>query len=205
MANILAVCQQLSGFFMNESSSVAHYLASNLTALRKNKGLSQQQLAAYAGMPRSTITHMESGGGNPSLTNLCKIATALGVRIEELLSRPRNNCTLVPATQVPTLLRSGGKVRVHKLMPDSVRGVEIDKVDIQPNSSMGGKPHLAGSKEYMITLSGTVVVSVAGHDYTVSEGDVLAFPGDQRHAYRNPGGQSASVLSVVLPLPFHGQ
>ena len=87
-------------------------------------------------------------------------------------------------------------------MPDAVRGIEIDKVEIQAHSSMGGRPHLLGSKEYLITLAGEVIVSVAGDDYTVANGDVLAFPGDQRHAYRNRRSRLAVALSVVLPMPY---
>jgi len=30
---------------------------------------------------------------------------------------------------------------------------------------------------------------------------VLAFPGDQRHSYRNPGSGPAASISVVVPVP----
>ena len=59
---------------MDELSSVSRFLANNLLDLRKKKNLSQDKLSELAGIPRSTITHMESGEGNPSLTNLCKLA-----------------------------------------------------------------------------------------------------------------------------------
>ncbi len=187
---------------MDGLNAASRYLAINLLALRKKKGLSQNQLSERADIPRSTITHMESGEGNPSLTNLCKLAAALSISIEELLSRPRNECTLLKATKVPVLNRSSGKVRVHKLMPDAVRGIEIDKLEIQGNSSMSGRPHLLGSKEYLMTLTGEIIASVDGDDYTVGAGDVLAFPGDQRHGYRNRKSRPAVALSVVLPMPY---
>ena len=165
---------------MDDTNSVARYLAANLQALRKAKNLSQDKLSELAAMPRSTITHMESGDGNPSLANLCKIAAALSVSIEELLSRPRKDCTLLKAEDVTILSRSAGKVKVHKLMPDKVRGIEIDRVEIAPGSSMGGQPHLQGTKEYLVALTGDVTVSVDGDQYQVAEGDILAFPGDQK-------------------------
>ena len=187
---------------MTETENVSRYLAENLTALRKRKELSQERLAERAAIPRSTITHMESGSGNPSLTNLCKLAAALGVSIEELLSRPRSDCSLLRATRVPAIERSGGSVRVHKLMPDKVRGIEIDRVEFRGHASMSGRPHLQGSKEYLVTLQGTVRVSVAGETFEVGQGDVLAFPGDQKHGYSNPGRDPAAALSIVLPLPY---
>ena len=187
---------------MSESENISAYLADNIIALRKRSELSQEKLAEKAGIPRSTLTHMESGGGNPSLTNLCKLAAALGVGIEELLSRPRNECSLLRASQVPVQSSSGGKVTVHKLMPDRVRGIEIDRMGFAPGASMAGKPHLQGTKEYLVGLAGAVSVSVAGAHWEVTAGDVLAFPGDQKHGYRNTGRGGSEALSIVLPLPY---
>lgn len=187
---------------MSELEHVSAYLADNIISLRKRGELSQAKLAEKAGIPRSTITNMESGGGNPSLTNLCKLAAALGVSIEELLSRPRNATSLLQADQVPVQNRSGGRVKVHKMMPDKVRGIEIDRLVFTSGASMGGKPHLAGTKEYLVTLRGGVSVSVGGENWEVNEGDVLAFPGDQKHGYRNSGRGQTEALSIVLPLPY---
>lgn len=187
---------------MEDTGQVSAYLAGNIVALRKRRELSQEKLASLAQIPRSTITHMESGSGNPSLANLCKLAAALQVSIEELLSRPRNECSLLTAAEVPVQRRSGGRVTVHKLMPDRVRGIEIDRMVFAAGASMGGKPHLQGTKEYLVTLGGSVTVSVSGQSWQTGEGDVLAFPGDQKHGYRNSGKGEAVALSVVLPLPY---
>jgi XRE family transcriptional regulator, regulator of sulfur utilization len=187
---------------MTEQESVSAYLADNLVALRKRSGLSQQRLAKKADIPRSTLTHIESGAGNPSLTNLCKLAGALGVGVEELLSRPRNDCSLLRKDDVPIHKRSGGKIQVYKLMPDKVRGIEIDKMTFAQGASMAGRPHVEGTKEYLVGLTGKVTVSVAGSNWEVAKGDVLAFPGDQKHGYRNSGGAKAEALSIVLPIPY---
>ena len=69
---------------MKDIGNVSTYLADNITSLRTQNGLSQARLADKAGIPRSTLTHMESGGGNPSLANLCKLAAALGVGVSGL-------------------------------------------------------------------------------------------------------------------------
>lgn len=187
---------------MDTSDATSQYLAANLQNLRRSKNLSQQALSRRAEMPRSTITHIESGQGNPSLSNLCRLAGALGVSIEELLTRPREQVTVLRKDEVPVLKRSGGKAQLHKLMPDRVRGIEIDRLELAPGASMGGHPHIEGSKEYLMVSTGEIQVSVAGAEHRVQSGDVLAFPGDQRHGYRNGGRGTAVALSVVLPLPY---
>ena len=187
---------------MSETENVSAWLADNILTLRKRSEMTQERLAEKAGIPRSTLTHMESGGGNPSLTNLCKLAAALSVGVEELLSRPRQDCSLLRAKDVPVQSRSAGKVKIHKLMPDKVRGIEIDRLALARGASMAGKPHLPGTKEYLVGLTGEVTVSVAGSHWEVGAGDVFAFPGDQKHGYRCTGGAASEALSIVLPLPY---
>ena len=144
---------------------------------------------------------LESGSGNPSLGNLVKLSGALRVGLEELLSRPRTACTLIPPEAVPVQRRSRGRVRIHKLLPERVRGLEIDKLELDPASSMGGTPHTPGTKEYLHCLEGELHVLVAGEVYRVTRGSVLAFPGDQPHSYRNRGSHPALAVSIVVPVP----
>lgn len=55
--------------------------------LREKKGLSQEKLARIADVSNNTIFNIESGKQkNPTIETVSKIAKALGVAIEELLS-----------------------------------------------------------------------------------------------------------------------
>src|SRR6056297_48843 len=183
-------------------SRVSGYLAANVRSLRRRRNMSQEQLALRAGMPRSTVTNIESGGANPSLGNLALLSTALGVGIEEILSRPRSECQLLRAAGVPVRSRGHGAVRLRKLLPERVRGMELDRLEIAAGASMAGTPHVAGTNEYLYCLAGEVTVIVAGEAFVVGAGDVLAFPGDQAHSYRNRGRKAADAVSVVVPIPF---
>lgn len=186
---------------MNVLEKTSAYLAQNIETLRTNKKWSQQQLAGQAGIPRTTLTNIESGNSNPSLNNLVKIAAALGVSIEELLSRPRTDCLLVKAAEVPIVSRSQGRVQLHKLLPDKIKGIDIDRMVFAAEAVMGGHPHLEGTKEYLTVLQGEILVHISGEAYTVKQGDVLAFPGNQSHSYRNSRKSTSIALSVVIPVP----
>ncbi len=186
---------------MDLISETASNLAENLRYLRHKKGLSQQELAKRASIPRTTLTHMESGQGNPSLQNLIKVSTTIGVGIEELLSRPKTDATLIPAKEVPLKQLSGGQVNIFKLLPDSLKGFVMDRMVFAPQSRMGGHPHLPGTREYLTVLNGEMTVYISGERFTVAPGDVLAFAGNQAHSYANHGHQPTEVLSVVIPVP----
>ena len=176
-------------------------LARNLAALREAKNMSQRRLSELADIPRSTLTHIESGDGNPTLENIARLSSTLGVGIEELLARPRSDVKLFPKADIPVRVKGKGAVQVYKLLPERVRGLEIDRMELEPRAVMKGTPHTTGTKEYMHVLAGTVTVLVAGEIHEVATGDVFAFPGDQGHSYLNRGKRKAVAISVVVPVP----
>lgn len=56
---------------------------------RKQKGISQEELASLAGLHRTYIGAIERGERNVSLNNVEKIASSLGVPVVDLLVEPK--------------------------------------------------------------------------------------------------------------------
>lgn len=186
----------------SELESLSRNLAERIQDLRSRRNLTQAALAKLAGVPRSTIANLESGTGNPSLINLAKISSALNTSIEMLLTSPKALCKLIPADQIKSISRSQGEVIINKLLPDSVPGMEIDKLELNPGAKMRGNPHAAGTKEYLHCIQGEFNIVVAGESYHVHKGDVLAFPGETHHSYENIGKAKSIGLSVVVIAPI---
>jgi len=183
------------GSFMGD---IASFLSRNLLSLRKARNLTQAALAKKADVPRSTLTHLESGEGNPSLKTLHAVAVALDVSLEELLARPRARCEFVAACNIPVKLKAGGLVQVFKLLPDPIPGMEIDRMEMNPGARFVGTPHLARTKEYLTCIEGDIQMAVDGETFHLRAGDVLAFPGDLPHSYKNAGHNQAIAISVVI-------
>lgn len=60
----------------------------NLTKLRKEKGWSQEKLAAESEISYNTLIKIERGGiENPKIKTVIKLADALTVSIDELVGR----------------------------------------------------------------------------------------------------------------------
>ena len=174
-------------------------IARNIKQLREARGLTQEQLAKIAGVPRATWTNLESGSANPTLSVLHRAAGALQVTIEELLSSPRAACELFPLGTLPQ--RTQGQARVRRLLPHAIPGMEMDRIELPPGGRMPGVPHTPGTREYLTCERGTVELAVAGERYTLAEGDVVTFRGDQRHGYHNPGAREAVAYSVIAFAP----
>jgi quercetin dioxygenase-like cupin family protein len=85
------------------------------------------------------------------------------------------------------------------LLPEKVKGLHIERMQLDPGGTMRGTPHVTGAKEYLHVVEGTVTMVVSGESYRVRTGDVLAFPGNQPHSYMNRDRAAAMALSVVVP------
>jgi transcriptional regulator with XRE-family HTH domain len=59
----------------------------SIRQLRAERDMSQTELSALTGLDRSYISGIERGERNPSLTNVFKIARALGVTASEIHRR----------------------------------------------------------------------------------------------------------------------
>jgi transcriptional regulator with XRE-family HTH domain len=65
------------------------FLAWNLRRVRVSQGLSQEKLAADAGIDRAYLGGIERQTENPSLDLLDRLADALGVALADLLRQQR--------------------------------------------------------------------------------------------------------------------
>lgn len=65
-------------------------LGKRIRELRQSKGLSQEALAAEAGIHKNYLGGIERGERNPSLLNLARIADGLGVTIPDLVEPLRD-------------------------------------------------------------------------------------------------------------------
>ncbi|SME94916.1 helix-turn-helix domain-containing protein [Pseudobacteriovorax antillogorgiicola] len=173
----------------------SYHLAKNIKYMRLQRKYSQEQLARRADIPRTTLSNLESGTGNPSLRTLVSLAKGLRVSVEELLSPPHREVELIKKQDLP--LEERGKVCITKILPEVRSGFAIDRVKIEARGRMKGAPHKVGTKEYLCPLKGSVTLFLEGDAYIVKAGDLLIFPGDHHHSYQNSGDSVVEFISIV--------
>jgi transcriptional regulator with XRE-family HTH domain len=175
---------------------ISSHIAKNVKQLRQSRNLTQAQLAKVSGIPRPTWANLESGTANPTVGVLLKVAGAFQVQVEELISAPRAIVKHYPASTVPK--RERGGVSIRKLLPDYLKGMDLERMEFSLQAHIVGIPHRAGTREYLTCESGLIELTVAGEVFKLSEGDVAVFRGDQKHSYRNAGKGIAVGYSTVL-------
>lgn len=177
-------------------NDVATRLGRNVRTLREARGMTQAQMAKLAGLPRATWANLESGASNPTLAVLDRVATAFQVTLEELVADARAEARHYPRASLPVKQRGAAEIR--KLLPDPIPGMEMDRFELPPRVRMTGVPHTPGTREYLACESGEILLVASGEQYRLAPGDVVAFRGDQRHSYANPGAKTAVAYSVVV-------
>ena len=151
-------------------------------------------------VPRATWSHLESGAANPTLAVLTRVADALQVRLDELLASPRAPVRHLRASELP--VRQRGAVRIRKLLPEPLPGLDLERLALPAGARMAGVPHAPGTREYLACEHGVVEVFVGGETFRLDAGDVVVFRGDERHGYHNPGRDDAVAYSVIAFVPL---
>lgn len=86
---------------MNE---VTRYFSEKLKFLRKERGLTQKELGEKIGVKHNTVSGYENGVNEPEQDILYKLATVLGVNINEFFPSPTNLTPITSNTiQIPVL------------------------------------------------------------------------------------------------------
>jgi transcriptional regulator with XRE-family HTH domain len=181
------------------SEDLSERLGRNIKLLREARGMTQQQIAKIAALPRATWANLESGAANPTLNVLDRVAFAFQVSLEELVAAPRGEGRRYAASELRSIARGAAKIR--KLLPDPIPGMEIDRFELPAGVRMTGVPHTPGTREYLTCETGKIVLVAGGQTFELEPGDVVAFRGDQRHSYTNPGAKAAVAYSVVVIAP----
>src|SRR5688572_33011730 len=79
------VCPVRHNGSMQSADDVAAAVGRNVRALRQQRGLTIDTLAAASGVSRGTVIQVETARGNPSIATLCSLAAALRVGVASLV------------------------------------------------------------------------------------------------------------------------
>ncbi len=170
-------------------------LADNVKQLRETQNLTQAQLAKKAGIPRATLSLLESGTANPTLAVVLRVGNALDVRLEELLEPARSDTVVFRAHELP--LKRRGKTIVRQLLPQSLAGVALEDLEIPAGQTLVGVPHTIGTREYLVVQAGVLLLHLSGETFELEGGDVIVFRGHQPHSYQNLQRKTVRAISVI--------
>ncbi len=185
---------------MQSSDDVAAAVGRNVRALRQQRRMTIDGLAAAAGVSRGTVIQVETARGNPSIATLCNLATALRVGVASLVdgdAAPR--ITVRRADQAAPLWSSAaGSSAVFRVGTDPPDVVELWDWTLQPGDAFDGEAHPMGTAEVLSVLSGRLALRVGTSELELATGDTALFEAHVPHRYANPAGGPVRFTMVVV-------
>jgi len=165
--------------------------------LRTAAGLSLADLAAAADVSKTTLHGIEQGAGNPTLSTLWALATALGVSLGELLGPPAPAVAVVRAGEGPRA--DGDAVRARLLHRIPLRGtVEVYAIEVDA-VQQASRAHRPGVAECMVVTGGAIRTGPAGAPVDLAEADSVHFGAASPHLYQGLAGRNTAVLLMLHP------
>ena len=187
-----------------EPDRMAAVIARNVALLRHDQRLSYEQLARRAGVSKGVVVQIEQARSNPNIATLCRLASALGVAVVDLLGEDAGAAIqVVRASEVPVLWQGPGGGWARLLA--GTRGpdmLELWEWVLRAGERYDGAAHAAGTREIVHVVEGTLAVEVGGERVELGAGDGMTFAGDRRHAYLALSDAVRFTMTVHEP-PAH--
>lgn len=177
-------------------------LGEKIRMLRKDKGLSLQQLSARAGCSASFISMVENDQVDPSISRLKGIAEGLGYTIIDLFQNGAQEEVVMRKRDRKRIEFQTSKTAVEPLVPPGAEKIiDARLAIIYPGGSSEGYYRHAGD-EFGLVLKGQLDLIIEGVQYLLTEGDSFYFSSTRNHSFSNPGDEETHVIWVNNPASF---
>ena len=164
--------------------------------LRRERGLTLEELAGRVGTSTAHLSRLESGGRQPSLEGLLHIAAALGVEVGELLAAPEEPGPGTVVRGATSPVYEGEGFRFQPLIPEAgPEGLAAVKIVFPADRTQEGY-HEHEGEEWIYVLSGRLRLTLGRESTVLEPGDAAYFNGLLPHRWDVLGEEDVEMLMV---------
>ncbi len=166
-----------------------------LRAVRRQRGLTLENLAERAGLTKSYLSKIERGQSTPSIAVALKVAGALDVDVGRLFSDEAAAEKITVDRAQDRTRRADG--RYHAL-GSAMLGKAMSPFVVRPTSAAAEDPHPEhAGQEFVFVHAGTVELDCGDQTITLGTGDSAYFDASLPHTIRGIGKPRAEVVVVA--------
>lgn len=178
-------------------------LGPRLRAVREKAGLSQRALAKRTGVPNSTISLIEAGKVNPSVSALKRILEGIPIALSEFFAyQPEAERKMFYAAEELTEIgKNGVSLRqVGQTLFGRAMMILSETYDIGADTGRTMIGHEA--EEGGIVVRGRIEVTVGQDRKVLGPGDAYYFDSRIPHRFRQVGPEPCEIISACTPPTF---
>jgi transcriptional regulator with XRE-family HTH domain len=182
--------------------SDAPRVGARVRSLRRERGLTIEQLAAATGLTKGFISQLERDRTAPSLSSIARICDALGVPLSRIFE-PEPAPALVRRSE-RTRLEGSSSSENHLLSSREESRFQAIESLLGPGATAGDElSSLPGEMEFVYVLEGSLELRVGDETHLLQEGDAFTYPLAKPHTWRNGSAtETARILWVAVPNPY---
>ncbi|CAM3199789.1 DNA-binding protein [Mycobacterium intermedium] len=163
-----------------------------LRPVRRERGLTLEQLAERTGLTKSYLSKIERGHSTPSIAVALKVARALDVDVGRLFSEEAANERI---TVDRAEHRSGERYRP---LASTQLGKTMSPFVVRPTTTVTDDPPAEhAGQEFVFVHSGTVELAYGDQTVTLGAGDSAYFDATVGHKLKSVGSEPAEVVVVT--------
>lgn len=172
-------------------------IALRLRAIRKEKGLTLEELAEISGVSRSMLGEIERGGTNPTILVLWKIAEGLKKPITAFLEAESPPYSLVRAHELQPFNQDEG-YRIFSIFPyNESSKCEVLHIELEPGAELANSGHRLELDEIIILENGQIELALEDEVFALNSGDAIRFQGSLAHRIRNTCDETVRLVNLL--------
>lgn len=169
-----------------------------LTAMRKKKKITIDELSEKTGLPSAHLKKIEEGKGFAPVGDILRIARALTVDPGELLPAGGERAKELEKRRVSDFRKREEAYQYEVLTPRAVKDhLRAFRVLIPPRSVHPGTNYQHEGEEFVYTLKGEVVIQVGRKRHRLKKDQSLHFNSGIRHTLKNPGNVTTELIVTI--------
>lgn len=182
-------------------SDMGQTVASNVAALRRQRGLSLNELARVSGLAKNTLVNIEKGEANPTVETLHLLTRGLGATIVELISSaPSRGPQVIRAADGPRIEGRQMHVRILYRLASPPLSIETYEIRLDPGSSQDSPAHSPGVVEEIYVTEGKLRAGPVDRIALLDAGDFCCFEGDVPHRYEAGDREARAIMIIATPI-----
>ena len=177
-----------------------HDIARNLKCLRRQRGLTQEELAGRAELSKGFISQLERDLTSPSIATLMDILQCLGTTIGDFFNESPDEQVVFGKQDYFEKIDTDLNNEIKWIIPNAQKHV-MEPILLTLKAEGSTCPHHPHEgEEFGYVLQGSVSIHIGSKTFKAKKGESFYFIPDKKHYLTSKSG--ASILWVSSPPSF---
>lgn len=169
-----------------EYSNIITQIGDRVKDIRKQKGLTLQQLSEKSGLSIGYLSNLERNVNSPTIEYLQRICEVLNINIIDILEKSSENKLYVKKDERRVIYEKEGKVK-YELITEGEKNIKGICLTIAEGVDYKSISWGHNSDELGVITKGTIEIETMDNKYVLEEGDSFYLYANNMHTYRNIG------------------